>query len=90
MTAKAGEEVKESQKLIASLQKQIADIEKEKTAALDRVNENWSEVANQIDEIPVTPLKKDVILDFFGVAWFPYHLVQVGQEVVELPGFAVQ
>ena len=90
LTAKAGEEVKESQKLIASLQKQIADIEKEKTAALDRVNENWSEVANQIDEIPVTPLKKDVILDFFGVAWFPYHLVQVGQEVVELPGFAVQ
>jgi hypothetical protein len=32
-------------------------------------------------------LKKDVSLDLFGVAWFPYHLVQVGAELVELPGY---
>jgi hypothetical protein len=23
----------------------------------------------------------------FGVAWMPFHLVQVGEEVVELPGY---
>jgi hypothetical protein len=24
------------------------------------------------------------------VAWFPYHIVQMGGEVIELPGYAVE
>jgi hypothetical protein len=38
-------------------------------------------------EIPVTPYKKDVLIDLFGVAWMPFHVVQVEGEILELPGF---
>jgi hypothetical protein len=42
----------------------------------------------QVTEITVTPLKKDVLLDLFGVAWAPYHVVKIGQEVLELAGYS--
>jgi hypothetical protein len=40
-----------------------------------------------VSEIPIAALKKDVLLDLFGVAWMPFHIVRMGGDVVELPGF---
>lgn len=87
MSERAKAEVQESKQAIATYQKQIAALEGEKARALEEVNQRWSEVANQVSEIPLTPAKKDVLLDLFGVAWMPYHLVQIGAEVVEMPGY---
>ena len=42
------------------------------------------------DEIKVAPLKTAILLDLFGVAWVPYHLVQAGGASFELPGFQVE
>jgi hypothetical protein len=88
MTTTAKADVDESKKTILSLQKQITEIEKERTQALKEVQERWGALAGQSTEIKITPLKKDVLLDFFGVAWFPYYLIKIGDEIVELPGFA--
>jgi len=57
---------------------------------LQAVNDKWGEVANQITEIPITAQKKDILLDFFGVAWMPNHLVKIGEQLVELPGFSTK
>ena len=32
-------------------------------------------------------LKKDVLIELFGVAWMPFHVIKIGEEMVELPGF---
>jgi ribosomal protein S11 len=87
MTSQAKSDVEESEQTIKDLQAQIKDIEAEKEAALQAVNDKWGELANQITEIPITPLKKDILVDFFGVAWMPYHLVKSGDQQFELPGF---
>lgn len=87
MSEQAKADVQESKEAIGTFEKQIAALEEEKTLALEEVNERWSEIANQVNEIPVTPAKKDVLLDLFGVAWMPYHIVQVGEELVEMPGY---
>ncbi len=87
LTAQAKADVEESREAIKDLQKQIAALEKEKAQALEEVNNRWGEIANQVSEITLSPLKKDVLLDLFGVAWMPYHLVQIGQQVEELPGY---
>jgi hypothetical protein len=52
------------------------------------LNDKWAEAAGQITEIPVSPFKKDVLLDFFGVAWMPFHLVKTEEQLIELPGFS--
>jgi hypothetical protein len=88
MTSTAKADIEESKKTIAGYQKQIDALEQEKAQALKDVEERWGELAVQSDEIKLVPQKKDVVLDFFGVAWFPYYLVQEGEEPLELPGFA--
>jgi hypothetical protein len=87
LTEEAKADVEESKEAIEEMQQQIAALEKEKADALEEVNQRWSDLASQITEIPIAAMKKDVLLDLFGVAWMPYHLVKAGGEEYELPGY---
>jgi hypothetical protein len=89
LTEQARADVEESVDALSEMKKQLAALEAEKAAAVAQVNEKWGRLAYEISEITLAPFRKDVLLDLFGVAWLPYHRVQVGQEVLELPGFAV-
>jgi hypothetical protein len=87
MAAKAKADVEESHEAIADFERTIKALEQEKDEALQEIKGKWDEVAANYDEIEVSPYKKDVQLDMFGVAWFPNYYVKVDGEVVELPGF---
>lgn len=87
MTEKAKADVEESIEAIEEFKKDIAELEKEIVEALEEVNHKWSEIGDDISEIPITPYKKDVLVDLFGVAWTPYHLVEVEGRQIELPGY---
>ena len=87
MTSASKADVKESQETIADMNKQIGDLQAEEVKAVEEVNQKWSEIVDDMKEMPFTPNKKDVLVDLFGVAWMPYYLARVGDEVVELPGF---
>ncbi len=87
LSAQAKEDVEESKQAIEAYKKEIAELEKEKARAMEEVNRKWSDIVEEVNEIKITPLKKDVLVELFGVAWFPYYLVQEGNEVYELPGY---
>jgi hypothetical protein len=87
LTSQAKADVEESEDVIAELSKQIAALEKEKQAALAEVNDRWGDVVTKITTLKVDALKKDVLLELFGVGWFPYHVIQLGKETIELPGY---
>jgi len=87
LAEQAEADVKESKEAISDLKAQVATLEKEKEAALQEVSERWSQIVEEEKEIPVSPARKDILLDVFGVAWFPFYSVQIGEETVELPGF---
>jgi hypothetical protein len=74
--------------MIKDIQAEITAIEQEKAAAVKSVNDKWTEIASQVTEIPISAQKKDILLDFFGVAWMPYHLVKLDDQTFELPGFS--
>lgn len=88
LTAQAKSDVKEKQAAIADLQKQISDLEQEKAQAIEQVNTRWGDIASQDSQMVLTPLKKDVLRDLFGVAWFPYYIVKTGADTFELPAFS--
>jgi seryl-tRNA synthetase len=90
MTSQAKSDVEESVAAIKDIQEQISEIEKEKAAALQAVNDKWGEIANQITETTISAQKNDILLDFFGVAWMPYHLVKIGEQLTELRGFSAK
>jgi len=89
MTEKAKADVEESIEAIKDLEKDINDLKREMELEVEEVNERWGEIANQMEEIPIRPFKKDILIDLFGVAWTPFHLVQLGKELIELPGFEI-
>lgn len=88
MTEVAKADVEESEDVIAELQKQLKTLELEKAEAIAAVNEKWSRLANEVSEITLAPFRKDVLLDFFGIAWQPFHRIQAGEEIFEVSGFA--
>lgn len=87
MTAQAKADVEESLAEIEAYKQEMAALQQEMEQALDEVEAKWLAIARDITEIPVTPYKKDIHVTHFGVAWFPFHLVQAGGEREELPGF---
>jgi hypothetical protein len=87
MTSQAKADVDESVDAISDYKKQIAELEKEKAQALEELNKRWGEIANQVSEVTVTPLKKDVLLELFGVAWMPVYHLEAGGENIVLPGY---
>lgn len=88
MTSEAKAEVDESVEAIADFKKQIQELEKDKQQALADVNQRWDELVAQASEVTVTPLKKDVLLDLFGIAWLPFYLAGNAEQVEELVAFA--
>jgi hypothetical protein len=87
LSQQARADVEESRQALRALQAQIAQLEREKAAALQEIEDRWAKTAMDASEVPLTPLKKDVYIDLFGVVWMPYYVVQSGDQLIELPGF---
>ena len=88
MTQHAKDDIEESEDMIEEIERDIANLTIEMEDTIDEIEDKWAEVATQVDEITVNPYKKDILVELFGVAWMPYHLVEVDRQIVELPGFA--
>lgn len=89
MTAKAKADIEESKDAIEEYKEEIAALEEEAEEALQEIKEKWEEIAADVTTIPVTPYKKDIDVALFGLAWRPYHLVQIDNAVRELIGFSL-
>ena len=88
MAEKAEADVKESIQAIEEYEKQIKDIQADEKEALEEVNKRWEEIASQASEIEITPYKKDILVELFGVAWYPHYVVKTGGEITELQGYS--
>jgi DNA repair exonuclease SbcCD ATPase subunit len=71
MTANAKADVEESEKMIALLKKQIADMDQEISQANAEITQKWEDIAADISELPLLPTKTNIFLEIFGVAWKP-------------------
>ncbi len=87
LTQKAKADLEQERQELEALEKELKELDdafqSEKAAAQER----WSETANDISETSVTPYKKDIYVELFGVAWLPYYLLKVGEDLKEVPAF---
>ncbi len=90
MTAKAKADIEESKDAIAEYKEEISALEEEAEEALQEIKEKWEEIAADATTILVTPYKKDINVAIFGLAWMPYHLVQLDNNIREVPAFVIQ
>jgi phage host-nuclease inhibitor protein Gam len=87
MTSQAKADVEESVEAIAAFKQELEALETQMAEELDDINEHWEDVADDIEEMTLKPLKKDVRADLFSVAWFPHWQVEIGGELSELPAY---
>lgn len=88
MTAQAKADVKESEKMIEQMEVEVKTLEAEQEAALKEINDRFDTTVEEVSELSIAPLKKDIIIEAFGLAWFPYYLAQVNGEKIELSAFS--
>lgn len=87
MTSKAKADVEESLEVIEELEDDLAALTEELNNEIEELEKDWEDQEDNLSVIAVTPYKKDIHVDLFGVAWQPYHLLMLDDEAIEIPGF---
>ncbi len=89
MTSNAKADVEESVEAIEAYKREIEDLTKEREEKIADIRAKWTETAAATTEISVTPYKKDILMELFGIAWFPYHVIEQGGRTIELPAYGI-
>jgi hypothetical protein len=87
MTQQAKGQLDDARKLLKDLRDEWQSLADEREAALQRIQADWQERAAQVTQIPVTPLKKDIFPELFGLAWMPYYRISSPDGMLELAAF---
>lgn len=73
MTTKAKADVEESEEVIEEFRRQLEELEEELLEELEELDEKWARLGEERGEKVLTPRRKDIQLDLFGVLWLPYR-----------------
>ena len=90
LTSQARQDVEEEQAELEDLRKQLEELEAEHTREVTALQQEAAEQTEEITEVPLSPYKKDIFVDLFGIAWCPYYTVIVNGQTRELPAFSVE
>jgi len=85
MTSQAKQDVEESLQAIKAYEKQIAEIQAEQDKALQEAEDHFAQMVNDVTDVTLNPLKKDILLDAFGLLWQPFFLAQADGGQLMLP-----
>ncbi len=87
LTSTAKSNVEESELMIEEYNKQLANLDEKMKEELDAFQESAQDTAGTIREVTITPLKKDIIQEFFGLGWMPHYAFKDGERWVLVPGY---
>ncbi|MFN8562961.1 MAG: DUF87 domain-containing protein [Anaerolineae bacterium] len=65
---------------VQQLEEDKAQVAQDYEAKVRAINERWAKVATTIEQYQITPFKKDISLDLFGIGWLPYWYVWVNNQ----------
>lgn len=87
MARQARSEYDAAKKALEALRDQWKELSAGRQDAIARAQTEWQERAGQVTQLPVPPVKKDIFITQFGVAWLPYHQVKNPDGVIELAAY---
>ena len=83
--ANARAAVEESIEEIAELRRDLEALAQEHEAELVEIDEKWADIVADSVEISVSPMKKNIEIELFGVAWHPHWLARVNGRIKTVP-----
>jgi hypothetical protein len=94
MTGQAKADIQESLDEIDDLQTQIEALLDEADRTELEIQQRWSAITDDIQEIQIRPRKSDVFVETWGVVWLPYwdlvYQEKGGAQVLSLAAFEVE
>ena len=83
----AQEDVSESYAVLAEIEAQMDDVQRRFESELQKISDKWNRVAGQVEEVRITPYKKDIHHELFGVGWMPQYLLVINDQQVTIPAW---
>jgi hypothetical protein len=77
MTAQAKAKLEKEKEDVEFAIENLKALEEEMKQSIAQVESEWKDKLSEISEIKITPLKKDIFVELFGIAWVPYYLVEM-------------
>ncbi len=87
MTSKAKLDMKASELEIKEIEEEIQEMEAELKEELEEVSQRWKDEVSKVTEEPVTPFKKNIFTEFFGLVWLPYYAFEQDSGWVTVPAY---
>ncbi len=87
LTQRAKEMLEQEKQELQTLEKQVQQMEADRQAQMAAVQERWARLIAEESEMPLSPQKKDIYLQAFGIAWLPYYQLSAGGQPVEVAAF---
>lgn len=79
--------IRERQEVMNEIERELDMIEQEFEEQVQKTNEYWANVVNQTREYIVTPFKKDIQLELFGIGWLPAWYANLNGQIVFLQAY---
>ncbi len=87
MTSKAKSDLDASELDVKNAEAEMAAMEKEMAEELQEVEARWKDVLDEATELRVSPYKKNIFVEVFGVVWLPYYAFETGEGWETVPAF---
>lgn len=87
MTSKAKSDLEASELDVKNAEAEMAAMEKELAEELQEVEARWKDVLDEATELRVSPYKKNIFVEVFGVVWLPYYAFEAGEGWETVPAF---
>ena len=71
LTKQAEADVEESKQVIAELEAELEDLAARWQEQVEEINDRWAATLEEIEQVEVAPRRRDVVVDFCGLAWVP-------------------
>ena len=76
------EDLSESEEVLQEIESEMRELEQQFDQELQQINERWVQIANTVEDYLITPYKKDIHMELFGVAWVPSWAVNINGRMV--------
>jgi len=87
MTSKAKSDLKASEQDIKEIEEDIQKMEVDLKGELEEISQRWEDAVGKVTKEPVTPYKKNIFTEFFGLVWLPFYAFEQDSGWVTVPAF---
>ena len=87
MTSKAKADVAASEQQIAKIEEDMKEMEDDLAEELENLDAQFETVLDQVIEEPISPYKKNIFVEMFGLLWLPFYAFEQNGAWVTVPAF---